>query len=894
MLIKKPGAFHLKPILSILLVLIMALGGIFLGTVPTAEAKTTDSARAENIFFYVTGSEGKNVLLDVMSYDELNAISHGQLSEGLSGTDTGTNYYYSCTDNLPTTVYAEARGLTLPDLVAYVRNHSAVAGAEAIAYTGSDKLYFMATDSYGIYNKNWSYDQLYGQTVYYFPGLFNAWTDGWEISDSTYSPTDSSPIPLEIYNASYQASDPYYQNKRDVFSGGRPAVTILATQLEIDRAFNLSSEIAANGGNITGCLHNALTSERALQLCIPQSEAVLMSGNRTAYHYFAWVYNLKLAMAGAPVIASLGTVAAPTAEVTQNGDTLSTSMDCATEGAKIYYSLTDAAPQTLYTGEPVTCDVSGRDLATNPVTFYMTAVKEGYDDAGIISATYPQRAPALTDIYTATVGDDLTFAATSAVSAEAWTDWSGSLTSVGLRYPGASGYTPLEEGQYTTDNSSKTITFDKALFSTYGTHSFQVCADGYANKTMSVTMKKPAPDVISTDYYMDSDILLSFADANYQAGMSVSIEGMGTGSSPIGSSYLIRSIPGKLTIKNTYFSAPNCAITVPGTYTLTLTNSNYAPGSQTVEITVKDASQKPSEDTFAYTLTPGAANGKVGDPLTVNVALTSSADNYNFYAGEYRLVLDNTSLTLGTVKPGGNWQSGTKTADGRTTLTFAALDLSGQGTAGGSSTEIGSFRVEPLQEGIASILCSRALLTDENAGALSEVSGSGLEITITETDLLTPPELTADGDNNVLGRDITVSFTDDEVWRSALTGVSVDGMALDSGKYTVTAGTTIEPGTITINQSVFMEAKNYTVTVSAEGYQDAEVIQPVQAHNPAEGDGDINGDGSVGIQDVQLGIDYMMGKTTPDGGELSSADLNGDGSVGIQDVLGIIDMMMGK
>ncbi|MDD3879627.1 MAG: cohesin domain-containing protein [Syntrophomonas sp.] len=719
-----------KSILSAVLVFAMAFGVIALKINPAVDAKTSESARADNIFFYVSNSEGKNVLLEVISLSELEAISHGQLSNLMTGTDSGQNYYFSCTDNLPTTVYTEVRGITLPELVAHVKNNSTVSGAVYISYTGSDQLYFMATDSNGTYNKNWTYDQLYGDTKYYFPGLFISWNDGWEISDNTYGPTDTNPIPLDIYNSAYKASDSYYNAKRTVFNNGQPTIPILATKLEMDRVSNLSSEIAANGGNVTGCLKNALTTDRVLQLCLPQSEAVLMSGNRTAYHNFAWIYNMKLAMANAPSITSLGTVAAPTAAVTQNGNTLSITMNCSTAGAQIYYSLSDGSPQTLYNG-PVSCDVANRDLATSPITFAMTAVKEGYDDAGIISVTYPQRGPVFTDIYTARVGDDVTFAADSTVSVEDWNTWKNRIVSVSVKYPGASAYTPLDNGKYRLDDSGKTITFDQSLFSAFGSHSFLIAADSYANKTMSVTMKKAAPTVETTDYYMGSDIALSFADTSYQTGMSVSIKATETASpNSISSSYLTQTVPGKLTLKKSYFSSANCVITAPGTYMLTLNNSNYVPSSQTVSITVKDASGKPPGTTFAYTLTPSSSVAEVGDTITVSVNLSSGKNSYKFYAGEYRLVLDNTYLTLAGVTCQGNWESGSKTADGKTTLTFAALDKTNQGIDSGSSTEIGNFTLKVIKEGSASILCSRALLTDANAEALADVGGSDLQITV--------------------------------------------------------------------------------------------------------------------------------------------------------------------
>jgi len=54
--------------------------------------------------------------------------------------------------------------------------------------------------------------------------------------------------------------------------------------------------------------------------------------------------------------------------------------------------------------------------------------------------------------------------------------------------------------------------------------------------------------------------------------------------------------------------------------------------------------------------------------------------------------------------------------------------------------------------------------------------------------------------------------------------------------------------------------------------------------------GDVNGDGGVGIDDVNLAINMMLGVAPMTG----AADLNGDGAVGIDDVNAIINIMLGK
>ncbi len=92
-----------------------------------------------------------------------------------------------------------------------------------------------------------------------------------------------------------------------------------------------------------------------------------------------------------------------------------------------------------------------------------------------------------------------------------------------------------------------------------------------------------------------------------------------------------------------------------------------------------------------------------------------------------------------------------------------------------------------------------------------EVVGKRLPITLT-------PATT----NNSLGNPIEITFTDDEVWRNAITEVKVVGeTVLDSDKYTKTEGK------ITIDADVFGAAGAYTIVIKAQGYKNSTVIQNI-------------------------------------------------------------------
>ncbi|MDF9409008.1 DUF1533 domain-containing protein [Pelotomaculum isophthalicicum JI] len=94
--------------------------------------------------------------------------------------------------------------------------------------------------------------------------------------------------------------------------------------------------------------------------------------------------------------------------------------------------------------------------------------------------------------------------------------------------------------------------------------------------------------------------------------------------------------------------------------------------------------------------------------------------------------------------------------------------------------------------------------------------------TILPPGIKTPPALAFDYTGNTAGQDIELTFTDDPIWRGAINQVSVDGAALGAGQYTIAAGK------ITISGAVFPAEKNYAVVITATGYANAGVTQPIE------------------------------------------------------------------
>jgi beta-glucanase (GH16 family) len=91
-----------------------------------------------------------------------------------------------------------------------------------------------------------------------------------------------------------------------------------------------------------------------------------------------------------------------------------------------------------------------------------------------------------------------------------------------------------------------------------------------------------------------------------------------------------------------------------------------------------------------------------------------------------------------------------------------------------------------------------------------------------EPGLKPAPALAVHTSDNVLGQPIAITFTDDNAWREGITEVQVDGAAL-------TQGYAFAAGSLTFDPSIFTQAKDYTIKVSAKGYSVATVVQTVKA-----------------------------------------------------------------
>lgn len=168
-----------------------------------------------------------------------------------------------------------------------------------------------------------------------------------------------------------------------------------------------------------------------------------------------------------------------------------------------------------------------------------------------------------------------------------------------------------------------------------------------------------------------------------------------------------------------------------------------------------------------------------------------------------------------------------------------------------------------------------AYVNGKNA-LVTEAEGNGTVLTV-EYSLAVSSGLRGQVVSFCDGSDVTVSLFADGSTEPKYT-VSVPGGTKDSsGQYTTTYDIPeVAPGTYTMQVSKKNHVtREYTVTVSGDA-----VTQDAKIHLM----GDINGDGRIGIGDINKANLHAKGKKILLGYELACADINGDGRVTISDV----------
>ncbi|WP_135555139.1 hemoblobin-interacting domain-containing protein [Paenibacillus cymbidii] len=141
---------------------------------------------------------------------------------------------------------------------------------------------------------------------------------------------------------------------------------------------------------------------------------------------------------------------------------------------------------------------------------------------------------------------------------------------------------------------------------------------------------------------------------------------------------------------------------------------------------------------------------------------------------------------------------------------IASVKVDGQTLAGTDYTiSPGVVHIEP------------SAFTLSKSYAISIHAVGYMDAAIVQTVLLAPPILLTDSDNNQPGEPIDLAFTDDAAWRSAFTGVSVNGQAVPPALYI------LDNGNLRLSEDLFLSARTYHIVASAAAYADIAVDQAV-------------------------------------------------------------------
>jgi putative cell wall-binding protein len=771
-------------------------------------AKTVEAQAAETVFFYVTNADGKEILVRAAPIDEIRKLSHPK--------SEGENYAISSIDSLPTICYAEAQGFTTDELIQYLNQHLKNTGSEMgqLTYKGQDIMRFMADDSMGRWTRYYTAEKLNGVERKYVKGLYDYWKEDYFEYEDWYD------YWFEDLNLEHEETLRY---KAQAWAAGEEMPALLSPVSNSGRVMMYHDETSAgiakyvedNGGVVKGCLRDVLDTDKALTLYIPTSEDQFMKGERTTSENFKWIFAIKLDMEDPPTVQSKGTVpaAVPTYELIESGDktllkvTLTSPMD----GATIYYNDgTDSSKLTAQTKyeEPFTIDVTGKtdeNLSSNPIKYYTRTVREGYDDKGQQEMYYYQSAPKLLSFNNSPFGKDVVFTADDEVTQDEWSAWTNKITKITLGYPDKTSE-DLTSGQYRIDNENKTITFSKDLFETKARYNFTIEATEYATLRTYRNIKDAAPEItMAASYPMNEDIVLTFDDPTqgYHSRITVKINGKS-----VSTTYLDRSEPGKLTIKANYFDYDKCVLKEPGEYTLELTNTNYGPDIQTLTLIIRKVVE----------LTAGTVTGNPGDTVEVPIALTSSGE---VAGGMYDLSFDSSLLTYKQTVAGDDIATSFRTVSNQ--LENGDIRVLHNRLARENRIPAGTVVIAVIQFEVAAGASPGAACALELTGVgfhdgdrvRLPVTANNGQFSVPET----PPALASDTTDNTVGQAVEITFTDNEAWRSAISGVKVNGTALPAEQYTISAGK------ISIAAPVFTEAGTYLITVQAAGYNDATVTQ---------------------------------------------------------------------
>ena len=351
-----------KRILCIALALILTLS-----ITSFASAKTTPAGETVgNVLLYITNDKGEEILVSQLPVSVMEAdMKAGKINDTL--------HNHSILDRFVTTVHQEGQGFSVQEFVDYARAKSPLANFRSLpmSFSGATTIRFWEIDQTGYDDMDtYTYADLYEVPRYNFPLLY----EYWDYSNQDYYDPAGKMTRTQVVD--------------HIFANGEPE-TVILTVRAFSQRYMITDEKYGIDYNMESYWQNKglLDNERTIRIMKPMTKDELYDAAPTASDTRYWVANILLDMKPAPGIASLGSVAAPTAVMYDYGDNYYVHLSCATDGATILYNHNFISPSytptSPYGGTPVI--IPKDSFKSGTVTLTARAVKEGYTDAGVVT-----------------------------------------------------------------------------------------------------------------------------------------------------------------------------------------------------------------------------------------------------------------------------------------------------------------------------------------------------------------------------------------------------------------------------------------------------------------------------------------------------------------------------
>ncbi|MDR2360919.1 MAG: S-layer homology domain-containing protein [Oscillospiraceae bacterium] len=563
-----------------------------------ANAKTTANGEyVETVLFYVTNKNGQEILFSQMPVT--------QFAEDAPSREV---HNYSIIDSLKTTVHQEATGYTAHQFIEYAQGQSTISDLRSVELDFADDdtiaIWTLDKTEYGELN-TFSWNTLYGVPRYNFPLLYRYWN---YVTQDYYDPDEK------------MTRDEVIEH---IFTNGEQE-SVLFSATAFSQRYNLTSEKwDAQDYNMEDywTSKGLLDTLRTVRLMLPMSEAELRNKTPTAMDSRYWGFAIKLSMETAPEITPLGAVPPPTGYLTEDATNYYLNLTCADPNAQIYLNpfaqSANYMPARLHNPEDPYA-IPKSSVINGVIEMTAHAVRDGYTDAGVVTLelTTGTKSPNVSAPGSYIVGSgDLALAVENSGNTAAWAN------QLSVTVNGSSAAFTFADG---------ILSIDDAAFPSAGLYTIALASADYSPQTLYVNAYYAAPDIASVVSEFGSAAEIEFSDISYQSAASVKINSIS-----VPATFLDRTVAGKITIKDSYFSYDGSVLTAAGEYTIKITNAAYWPQEKTINLTLYEPG--------SAIVTTVSAAGVPGAEIVVPVRISSNPGIAGF---SLRVDYDESNLTL--------------------------------------------------------------------------------------------------------------------------------------------------------------------------------------------------------------------------------------------------------